>query len=203
MPEQKLFQANILNSVEVNQENFSFQTPDYATSEQTTKIQVANIEETANIPEANYAELVVSANKTVQSGESTLNKFDHFQQLSDRASSPINVTAVNQNTLVRVLKPSLTQQKILLKSHQNRRVLGGTSGIKNYWWRLSNRPEIRPYRSNILAYFQPILSKYKPIFEKYKLQLLLFINHKKTRTWLWNIGLISLGSAIVLILHSL
>ena len=203
VPEQKLSQANILNSVEVNQENSSFQTPDYATSEQTTKIKVANIEQTANIPEANSAESVVSANKTVQSGESALNQFDHFQPSSDRASSPINVTAVNQNTLVRVSKPSLTQQQILLKTHQNRRVLGRSSGIKNYWRRLSNRPKIRPYKSRILAYSQPILSKYKPVFEKYKLQLSLFINHKKTRTWLWNIGLIFLGAAIVLILHSL
>ncbi len=203
VPEQKLSQANILNSVEVNQENSSFQTPDYATSEQTTKMKVANIEQTANIPEANYAESVFSADKTVQSGESALNQFDHFQPLSDRASNPINITAVNQNTLVRVSKPSLTQQQILLKSHQNRREWGRTSGIKNYWWRLSNRPEIRPYKSKILAYSRPIVFKYKPVFEKYKLQLLLFINHKKTRKWLWNIGLIFLGAAIVLILHSL
>ena len=200
--EQKLSQANILNSLKINQENSSSQTPDYATSEQINKIQVANIEEKAKIPEANLAESVVSANKTAQS-KSASNQFDHSQPLSDRASSPINVTAMNQNTLVQVSKPFLTQQQILLKSHQNRRVLGRTSRIKNYWLRLSNRPEIRPYKTKILAYSQPISSKYKPVFKKYKLQLLLFINHKKTRKWLSNIGLIFLGAAIVLILHSL
>ena len=201
--EPNLSQADIRNSLKVDQENSSSQTPDYATSEQMTKIQVASTEEKTKIPEANLAESVVSANKTAKAGESAFNQFDYFQPLSDRASSPINVTAVNQNALVRVSKPSLTQQQILLKSHQNRRELGRTSGIKNYWRRLSNRPEIRPYKSKILAYSRPILSKYKPVFEKYKLQLLLFINHKKTRKWLSNIGLIFLGAAIVLILHSL
>ena len=201
--EQKLSQADIPNSLEVNHENFSSQTPDYVTSEQVTKIQVANIEEKAKTPEANLAESVVSTNKTAQAGESAFNQFDQSQPLSDRASSPINVTAVNQNTLVRVSKPSLTQQQILLKSYQNRGELGRISGIKNYWRRLSNRLEIRPYKSKIMAYSRPIVFKYKPVFEKYKLQLLLFINHKKTRKWLSNIGLIFLGAAIVLILHSL
>ncbi len=202
VPEQKLSQTNILNSLEVNQENSS-QTPDHATPEQITKIQAANIEEKAKLPEVNHAESTISANKTAQTAESTLNQLDHHESLSDRASSPINVTAVSQNALVRVAKPSLTQQQILLNSHQNRKELGRTSGIKNYWWRLSNRPEIRSYKSKILAYSQPIVAKYKPVFEKYKSQLLLFINQKKMRKWLSNIGLIFLGAAIVLILHSL
>ena len=201
--EQKFSQTNILNSVEVNQENSSSQTSDYAKSEQINKIQVANIEEKAKIAEANLAESVVSANKTAQTGKSALNQFHHSESLSDRGYSPINVTSVSQNALLRVSKPSLTQQQILLNSHQNRRELGRHSGIKNYWRQLGNRSQIRPYKSKILAYSRPIVAKYKPVFEKHKSQLLLLINHKKTRKCLCNIGLIFLGAAIVLILHSL